>query len=134
VPVKLLTYPPSSDTVQLHQDHWCSSQSRGFNTVAVQSNGRHGRTYKAESGNWISYYDRENTEFHKRLRSLYGEDATDISWVRNCVLRFKSGEKDSGDKPDMAAQRRQLRRRAKRKLMRLYGMTAYSSYVFFSPQ
>ena len=35
-------------------------------------------------------------QIKRRLRSSYGEDATDVNWVRRCVCRFKSGEKDSG--------------------------------------
>jgi transposase len=38
-------------------------------------------------------------EIHRRLRSVYGEDAIDVSSVRHWVRRFKSGEKDIGDRP-----------------------------------
>jgi hypothetical protein len=34
-----LPYPQDSDTVHLRQDHWCSSQSRAVNTVAMQNGG-----------------------------------------------------------------------------------------------
>jgi len=43
--VELLAYPSDSDTVQLHHDHRCSSQSRAFNTLAVQLADVVGRTY-----------------------------------------------------------------------------------------
>ena len=46
-PGMFFPYPPSSDTVHLHQDHWCSSQSSAFNTKAVQNGRRCGRKYKA---------------------------------------------------------------------------------------
>jgi hypothetical protein len=32
-----LSYLPDREMVQLHQDHWCSSQSHAFNTVSVQN-------------------------------------------------------------------------------------------------
>ena len=38
-------------------------------------------------------------EIHRRLRSVYGEDAIDVTSVRRWVRRFKSGEKDISDRP-----------------------------------
>jgi hypothetical protein len=38
------------------------------------------------------------TEIYTRLKGVYSEDATDISIVRCWVRRFKSGEKDIGDR------------------------------------
>jgi transposase len=38
-------------------------------------------------------------EVHRRLRSVYGEDAVEISSVRRWIRRFNSGEKDVGDNP-----------------------------------
>ena len=41
-------------------------------------------------------------EVHRRLRSVYGEDAIDVSSVRRWVRRFKGDEKDIGDRPGSA--------------------------------
>jgi hypothetical protein len=35
VPRSFLPYPPDGNSIQLHQDHWCSSQSRALNTIAT---------------------------------------------------------------------------------------------------
>jgi len=128
---RLLTFPPSSDTFHLNQDHLCSRQSRAFNTVAVQNGGYYGRTCKAESVYWVSYCGRHQTEIHRRLRSLYDEDVTDVT---RCVRHFKSGEKDSGDRPGRTDQPLQRRRRPKGNLMSLCGMNTYWRYVNCSPQ
>jgi hypothetical protein len=37
-------------------------------------------------------------QIHRCLKSVYGEDATDVSSVTCCVHHFKSGEKDTGDR------------------------------------
>jgi hypothetical protein len=44
------------------------------------------------------------TEIHRRLRSAYGGDAIEVSSVRRWARRFKSSEKDTGDRfrPAMA--------------------------------
>ena len=39
------------------------------------------------------------TDIHKRLRSVYGEDDTDVSSVRRRFRRFKSRERDIVDRP-----------------------------------
>jgi hypothetical protein len=38
-------------------------------------------------------------EIHRRLRSVYGDDGIDVSSFRRWVRRFKSGEKDTGERP-----------------------------------
>jgi hypothetical protein len=38
-------------------------------------------------------------EIHRRLRSVYGEDAIDVTSVRHGAHRYKSGGKDISDKP-----------------------------------
>lgn len=54
-------------------------------------------------------------EIHTRLRSVYCEDAIDDSSVTRRVLRFKSGQEGSGNKPrsdrpaTVAARRRKTR-------------------------
>lgn len=45
VPGNLLPQPLNSETVQLHLDHWCSSQSCTLNTGAVKNGGCFGHTY-----------------------------------------------------------------------------------------
>ena len=105
--VEFLPHPPDSDTVQLHQDRRCSSQLRVFNTVAVQMAddvGIHTRQRMA-----IEFLGTESSsliDIHRRLRSLYGEDAIDICSVRRRVLLFKSSEKDTGDRPRSALAKR----------------------------
>ena len=83
--------PPDSDTVQLHQHHRCSSQSRASNTLAVQNGGCFERTYCAE---------RVVIEFltEQTFKRLYVEDAIGVSSVRRWVLRFKRGEMDIGER------------------------------------
>jgi len=79
--VEFLPHPADSDTVQPHQHHRCSSQSRVFNTVAVQMADDVGiRTRQI-----IEFLGTESSSpigIHRRLRSMYGEDAIDISSVR----------------------------------------------------
>jgi hypothetical protein len=38
-------------------------------------------------------------EIPRRLRSVYGEDAIEVTAVRRWARRFTSGEKDIGDRP-----------------------------------
>jgi hypothetical protein len=38
-------------------------------------------------------------DIHRRLKSVYGEDAIDISSVRRWVCLFKSSEECIGDRP-----------------------------------
>jgi transposase len=38
-------------------------------------------------------------DIHRRLRSVYSEDAIDVISVRHWVRRFKSGEKGTGYRP-----------------------------------
>ena len=49
-PGMFFPYAPSSDTVHLNQDNWCSSQSSASNTEALQNGGLCRRKYKAGSG------------------------------------------------------------------------------------
>ena len=45
----------------------------------------------AQGSNWI--------HIQRHLRSVYGEDAIDVSSVRCWISHFKSSEKDIGDRP-----------------------------------
>jgi hypothetical protein len=47
-------------------------------------------------------------EFHRSLRTVYGEDAADASSVRRGICHFKSGEKNTGDRPHSISAPKQL--------------------------
>ena len=46
-------------------------------------------------------------QIHRRLSSVYGEDAVEVSSVRRWLRRFNSGEKDVGNSPSAVDQPRQ---------------------------
>lgn len=80
-----LPYPPDSDTVHLHQHHWCSNQSRPFNTVT--------RTMKSMVIEFLTADGSSPIKIHRRTRIVYVEDSEYVSSVRRWTRRFKSGEK-----------------------------------------
>jgi len=90
-----LPYPLGTDTVQIHQDHGCSSQSYVFRTqyqmfctsILRQRALNNFPTVKASSP----------IEIHRCLKIGYNEDAIDIRSVRHQVCCFKSSKKDTGD-------------------------------------
>lgn len=47
-PASFLPYPPDSDSVQLHQNHWCSIQSRALNARATMKT-----RYKDDDLLWV---------------------------------------------------------------------------------
>jgi transposase len=50
----------------------------------------------------IEFYTAEGAspiEIYRRMRIVYGEDTIDVGSVGRWVRRFKSGEKDIGDRP-----------------------------------
>jgi hypothetical protein len=50
---------------------------------------------------WLNFLLRcSQTEIHRLFRSVYGEGAIDVSTVRHWVRGFKSGVKDTGDRPN----------------------------------
>ena len=57
-------------------------------------------------GSGLNFLLRKAPEIRGRLRSLYGEDATDISSVGLWVRRFNSGEKNSGNRSCSASAKR----------------------------
>ena len=102
--VEFLPHPPDSDTVQPHQHHRCSSQSRVFNTVAVQmADDVAIRTRQIMAIEFLGTESSSPIDIHGRLRSMYGGDAIDISSVRRWVRRFKSSEEGIGDRPRSAS-------------------------------
>jgi hypothetical protein len=55
----------------------------------------------------ISWYGNlQSDRYSYSLRSVYSEDAIDISSVRRWVRRFESSEKDTGDRPRSALVKR----------------------------
>jgi len=81
--VEFLPHPADSDTVQPHQHHRCSSQSLVFSTVAVQMADDVGiRTRQRMAIEFLVTESSSPIGIHRRLRSVYGEDAIDISSVR----------------------------------------------------
>jgi hypothetical protein len=71
-----------------------------FNTVALQMADDVGiRTRQRVAIEFLGTESSSLKDIHRRLRSVYGEDAIDISSVRRRVRRFKSSEKDIGDAP-----------------------------------
>jgi hypothetical protein len=105
--VEFLPHPPDSDTVQLHQDHRCSSRSRVFNTVAVQMADDVGILTRQSMAIEFLYTESSSLiDIHRRLRSVYGEDAIVINSVRCWVRRFKSSEEGIGNRPLSALAKR----------------------------
>jgi hypothetical protein len=81
--VEFLPQPADSDTVQPHHLHRCSSQSRVFNTVEVQMAADVGiRIRQIIATEFLGTESSSPIGIHRRLRSVYGEDAIDISSVR----------------------------------------------------
>jgi len=77
-----LFHPPDSDTVQFHQNHRRSSQSRGFNTEAVKFTDVVG--VRSSQGVMTEFLiaDSSPIEIHRRLRRVYDEDVINISSFR----------------------------------------------------
>jgi len=99
-----LPYPPTSNTLHLHQDHGCSSQSV---TCVQQSTVQKAdvvdvRTRHRVVTEFLTAEGCSPTEIHRLFRSVYGKSATDVSTVRHWVRRFDSGEKHTGDMPRRA--------------------------------
>jgi hypothetical protein len=65
-----------------------------FNTVTMQDGGSCGRTYKQSMAIEFRTVEGANPiEIHRRLRSVNGEDAIDVSSVERWVSLFKNSEK-----------------------------------------
>ena len=58
-PGSFLPYPPDSDSVQLHHDHWCSSQSCALNTTAKKKT-----KYKVRELLWGSMLHNDEQTVH----------------------------------------------------------------------
>jgi hypothetical protein len=94
-----LFHPPEGDTIQPHQNHWRSNQSRAFNTVAVIVTDVVGVHSSQGVLTEFLIADSSPIETHRRLRRVYDEDVINISSFRRFVPHFKSDEKGTGDRP-----------------------------------
>ena len=125
MPAGFLPYPLDRNNAKFHQDLRCFSQSRAFNTAAVQNGRPCGCIYKAECVNWISYRGRHQSDRNSKTSKKYawwGRHVT--SDTRYITLRAVRRTLVTG--PTEADQPRQQWQKPETKLTCWYGMTPAS--------